>query len=102
MNLEFNENAKEGRIVSAFNRVMQDLSNNLQNGNEYTEIYVDKDIGGEVRRRLEAEFEKQGKADNFEFCVVDKRRNDLGNHRMMYFTGMTVGDQKYYKLRYKK
>ena len=99
MKLELNVDAKEKRTKSAYNKALEEISTNLQNGEVYTELYIDKDIAPEVRDRLDAEFEKQGKENNFTWMVVRRSPNQFTG-RMQSFTGETQGNTKYYKLKY--
>jgi len=102
MNLEFNETAKINRIESAYKTAMNQISQTLQEGNDVIELYIDKDVASDVRDKIDSEIERQGKSDNFRYLTVYKKRNDLGNHVMKYYTSMLVGDQRFYKLQYDK
>tara|TARA_R110000772_G_C13310268_1_gene440057 strand:+ start:9977 stop:10282 length:306 start_codon:yes stop_codon:yes gene_type:complete len=99
MKLELNVDAKEGRTKTAYDNALESISNNLQNGEVYTELYIDKHIAAEVRDRLNAEFKKQGKENNFTWMVVRRSPNEFTG-RMQSFTGETQGNTKYYKLKY--
>lgn len=101
MNLELNTEAKDRRISSAHDSIMNEISNNLENGNNTTEIYIDKDIASDVRSLILDSIEKSGKSENFYWATLRTERNSLGHGRMMYYISETVGNQKYYRLIWK-
>lgn len=99
MNLEFNSDAKTKRTQEAFKNALTEIGNNLKKGNKVTHLYIDLEVASDVRRMLDAEFERQGKADNFDWATV-RTGSNFRTGRTEYFSGETIGDQKHYKLCY--
>ena len=96
MELTFNSKAKDGRVEEAYDQAMVEIKSNMDAGIRVTELYMDKDISAEVRKRIDKEI-VEGK--QFVWCTVRRDTNQYTG-RPQSFTGATVGDQKYYKLKY--
>jgi hypothetical protein len=75
------------------------IESNLKNGKKETELYIDKEIAGEVRSLISDKIKELGKENDFDWATVRTGSNPHTG-RTEYFTGMVVGDKRYYKLRY--
>lgn len=95
MELKFNNQIQNQRIEQEFNRVMKSIERNLSNGKRITEIYIEKEISGEVKDKIIEAI----KGKNFEWMVVNRGVNQYTGKPVAYI-GMTVGDERYYKLKY--
>jgi hypothetical protein len=95
MDLTLNTTARKAAIDNAFILAMNKLKLNLECGKAETELYIDKDIAADVRQLIEVEI------NNKPICFVTVRtgiNQYTGKHES--FSGMLVGDNRYYKLRY--
>lgn len=95
MELKFNNQMQTERVQQVFNRIMKSIQSNLSNGKRLTEIYIDKEIAGEVKDKIVEAI----KGMNFEWLVVNRGVNQYTGKPVAYIS-MTVGDEKYYKLKY--
>jgi hypothetical protein len=94
MEYTLNKNARENTIKELFNEAMEKIKANLNKGVAETELYIDKDFAGDVRSLLEKEL-----GEKFTFCIV-RTGNNPHTGRVEHFTGMLVGDQRYYKVKF--
>ncbi len=92
MEIKVNKNALEQRIKDETERCIKQIQDNAKNGINVTELYIPKDIGIDVKDNLIKEI------DNINFCVVDRRVNSYTG-KMDSFSGMTIGEDKYYKVK---
>lgn len=95
MKIEVNKSAKDDRIKNSFDECVKWITANASQGIEETELMIDVDIAYDVRDKLEAEVE------GIRFMVVDRRPNQYTG-QMQSFTGKTVGNIRYYKVKLKK
>ncbi len=95
MDLVLNTTAKKTAIEEAFTLAMNKLKLNLECGKTETELYIDKNIASDVRDLIEIEIRNKP----ITFCTVRTGTNPYTG-RVEHFTGMVVGDDRYYKLRY--
>lgn len=95
MELSFNSTAREEKVNQATFACLKKLQSNLSNGIRITEFYIDNDIAREVRDKMEKELE--GKP--FEWCIVHRDTNPYTG-KIQHFTGMRIGNERYYKLSY--
>jgi len=94
MEFKFNADAREQRIEELVKVNLAKIQYNLSKGLRDTELYIDKEVAFEVKDRIENELPS-----NFEFCVVNRGFNQYTGKPVSYLS-MTVGDDKYYKVRY--
>ena len=95
MEFKFNANAREERIKNEVEFQLKKIQENLSKGLRDTELYIDREIASDVREGIENEL----KGKNFDFCIVNRGFNQYTGKPQSY-SSMTVGDQKYYKIRY--
>lgn len=95
--LKLNSDQREKSIQTEIDLCYKLIESNLNKGQKDTELYVPKDLGSEIRAGLEKKFLAE-KAPLI-FMIVDRRLNPhTGN--MDSFTGMTIGNERYYKVRW--
>jgi len=92
MTIKVNTDARNERIQKSFDIVIKEIKQNAEAGNPCTIATIDKDIASDVRALLEKEVK------GIEFCVNDRRPNPHTG-QMQYFTGLTIGDIRYYKIK---
>lgn len=95
MELKFNNQIQTERVEQVFNRIMKSIQSNLSNGKRITEIYIDKEIAGEVKDKIVEAI----KGMNFEWLIVNRGVNEYTGKPVSYIS-MSVGNEKYYKLKY--
>lgn len=95
MELTFNSNKQKERIQQVFESVMKDIQNNMSNGIRETEIYIPKEISGDVKDMIN----EVTKDKDFIWMTVRRGHNQYTGRPESYI-GMTIGDNKYYKLKY--
>lgn len=95
MELKFNNTKQTERIEQVFNSIMKTIQNNLSNGRRITEIYIDKEISGDVKDKIVEAIKDK----DFEWLIVNRGVNQYTGKPVSYIS-MTIGDEKYYKLKY--
>lgn len=99
MNLELNKDARKIQIQTAFEESMKTIERNLASGKKETELYLDKEIASDVRSLIDAKIKELKKEEQFTWAIVRTGNNQFTG-KVEHFTGMLVGDQRYYKLKY--
>ncbi len=92
MKIQVNTNAATSRTQEAFEQAVNDIKANAAKGTDTTELLIDNDISGDVRRMLEKEVE------GINFLTVMSKPNQFTG-RMDYFSGRTEGSKRYYKVK---
>ena len=95
MELTFNSKAREKMVNKTTTDCLNKLQTNLSNGIRITEFYIDIEIASDVRENIEKEIE--GKP--FNWCIVHRDTNPYTG-KIQHFSGMRIGNEKYYKLEY--
>lgn len=92
MKIEINNDARAKRVDAAFDEAVKWITANASQGIETTELIIAKDISGDVRDRLNKEVE------GIHFLIVRTGSNAYTG-RTEHFSGKTVGDNMYYKVK---
>jgi len=95
MELKFNADARKNAVKEAFDDCMESIKSNLSQGIKETGLYIDKNIAGEVRELIDKEIEGQP----FTWCIVRTGSNPHTG-RIEHFSGMLVGNERFYNLKY--
>lgn len=95
MELKFNADARKKSIETTFKDCMKAIQNNLSQGIKETELYIDKNIAGDVRDLIDKEIKDK----EFTWCIV-RTGNNQYTGKVEHFTGTLVGQERYYKLKY--
>lgn len=95
MEFKLNTSARETTINKLAEEQIQVIKKNLDNGERITEMYIPKEFASDVKSKLDELLKDQ----NFNWEIVKREPNQYTG-RMQYFTGMVVGNDKYYKLKY--
>ena len=94
MEFKFNNDAREKRIQDLVSLNLAKIQYNLSKGLKDTELYIDKEVASEVKELIEKELPS-----DFGFCIVNRGVNQYTSKPVSYIS-MTIGDDKYYKVRY--
>ena len=94
--ITINKDIQSSLIKDQADQVISNIVNNANNGIEITEVFLPKDIASGIRDEIERQLDES--KTNYDFLVVDRRPNEFTG-RMGYFTGKTIGNQKYYKIK---
>ena len=86
----------KSRIESEAKNCIDVISSNAKKGINVTELYVSLDIHSDIRSHITSELKKSGT--NFDFLIVDRRPNEFTG-KMMSFSGKTVGQERYWKVK---
>ena len=95
MEFKLNTSARETKINELAEKQIKAILNNLNKGERVTEMCMPKEIAGDVREKLDELLKGQPF-----FWETLRREPNPYTGRMQYFTGITIGDDKHYKLRY--
>jgi len=94
--IEVNTNKREEEINQLATESVNAISENAKNGRAITELSFDKEIGGDVRREIEKRLDADGT--QYDWLTMYKSPNPYTGVNQ-YFTGQTIGNTKYYKLK---
>jgi len=95
MELTFNSTKREEWISQVFESTMKQIQDNMSNGVRITEIYLPREISTEVKDKIDGVIDGKG----FGWMTVRRDTNPYTG-KPQSFSGMVIGDEKYYKLQY--
>jgi hypothetical protein len=82
------------RINALAEEAISQIKNNAEEGNPYTELSFPKHLASDVRDKIDTLLGDT----KFVWCTMYSSPNQYTG-KMQYFTGQTIGDTRYYKIK---
>lgn len=95
MDFTLNTEKRESQIQTLTDSILKLIKYNLSNGLRITEIEIPKEFAGDVKDKIDEVI----KGKDFEWMIV-RRGNNPYTGKVQHFISETIGEVKYYKLKY--